>query len=188
MEICSYDNELYHHGVKGMKWGVRRYQNKDGTRTPAGKKREEAVNKEKPKRTVDKKKIAGMAIMTTTVTTAAVLYGTNPAVRKAVNKTLSSAGKMTVKALKTGSKKTVALGKKYATEAMKSAKDGVKEGIKEAPKKATKAIVTGIAMNTAKRMLDNAVGKKEAERIFKANNNKKIDSFWKVYGGDDGDD
>ena len=31
--------ELYHHGVKGMKWGVRRYQNKDGSLTPAGKKR-----------------------------------------------------------------------------------------------------------------------------------------------------
>lgn len=32
-------NELYHWGVKGMKWGVRRYQNKDGTLTAAGKKR-----------------------------------------------------------------------------------------------------------------------------------------------------
>ena len=32
-------NELYHFGIKSQKWGVRRYQNEDGTLTPAGKKR-----------------------------------------------------------------------------------------------------------------------------------------------------
>lgn len=30
-------DELYHHGILGMRWGVRRYQNKDGSLTSAGK-------------------------------------------------------------------------------------------------------------------------------------------------------
>lgn len=35
--------ELRHHGIKGMRWGIRRYQNKDGSLTEAGKKRKQQV-------------------------------------------------------------------------------------------------------------------------------------------------
>lgn len=34
-----YSTELQHHGIKGQKWGVRRFQNDDGTLTPAGRSR-----------------------------------------------------------------------------------------------------------------------------------------------------
>ena len=37
--ICTRQNELTHHGIKGMKWGIRRFQNKDGSLTPAGRRR-----------------------------------------------------------------------------------------------------------------------------------------------------
>lgn len=39
-------DELYHHGIKGQRWGIRRYQNPDGTLTPKGRARlEKKMNK-----------------------------------------------------------------------------------------------------------------------------------------------
>ena len=38
---------IAHYGILGMKWGIRRYQNKDGSLTPAGKRRLEKLDKER---------------------------------------------------------------------------------------------------------------------------------------------
>ena len=35
----NYTDELYHHGIKGQKWGIRRYQNEDGSYTAEGRKK-----------------------------------------------------------------------------------------------------------------------------------------------------
>ena len=45
-----YRNELYHHGIKGMRWGIRRYQNDDGTLTPAGQRKKLRQQKKEEKK------------------------------------------------------------------------------------------------------------------------------------------
>ena len=46
-----------HHGIKGQKWGVRRYQNKDGSLTPAGRKRIRRIYSKDNRLTFDEKEM-----------------------------------------------------------------------------------------------------------------------------------
>lgn len=79
---------LAHHGVLGQKWGVRRYQNKDGTLTSAGKKRygDDTPEILKPKNNTKKKVTTGVAVGTAAV---AGVVLTAYLVKKMGNKNLS---------------------------------------------------------------------------------------------------
>ena len=46
-----FTNQLTHHGILGMRWGIRRYQNPDGTLTAAGRRRlDQDLKKQEPRR------------------------------------------------------------------------------------------------------------------------------------------
>lgn len=55
-----YNQELYHHGIKGQRWGIRRFQNKNGSLTPAGRKHRYVLSKEQTKNQL--KEIGGLTI------------------------------------------------------------------------------------------------------------------------------
>lgn len=55
-------NDIWHYGIKGQKWGIRRYQNPDGTLTAAGKRREKKEAKRRAKEERKKAKQADKEI------------------------------------------------------------------------------------------------------------------------------
>lgn len=75
-------SELAHHGIKGMKWGIRKYQNPDGTLTEAGKKRYGSV--QGLNRAISKRKrIIKTALIAAAATGAAI--GAKKIIKKAAN-------------------------------------------------------------------------------------------------------
>ncbi len=88
-------DQLEHHGIRGQKWGVRRFQRADGTRTPAGKRREQEsssgdAQNGSSKKSIDTDKLKKAAAITAGVAVTAALVA-HPASRQALAKYGSTA-------------------------------------------------------------------------------------------------
>lgn len=134
-----YETELYHYGIKGQKWGVRRFQRKDGTLTPKGRKRyaddggDEAPVERKGMSASTKKKLmigAGIAVAAATIyaienpkvvkmpLSAAKKLATESNAAKAVSNVLKNS--RTIDLMKRGTVKSASALKTVATKARPS--------------------------------------------------------------------
>ena len=167
---------LEHHGIKGQKWGVRRFQNADGSLTNAGRKR---YSSEESKRTglsdsqKSALKTAGKAAL---IAGAAVAvgygYSKNKAVCDVALKTIGNVAAYRIQAKAAVGKKVVG---QIAKTAYQQAKQGVIDGAKNAPYKVAKAAAEGAAIIATKKFLESTLGKDTMDSYIKAYNayNKK---------------
>ena len=100
--MIYYGKELYHHGIKGQKWGVRRFQNYDGTYTSLGARRrrqddESSISKKQYKNDKDTLKTVGKVLAVATVAGVSAYAIANN--KEAVRKFLKNAGSKSLDAL-----------------------------------------------------------------------------------------
>ena len=93
---------LVHHGIKGQRWGVRRFQNDDGTLTPAGEKRYGTVENMDRVRSRNKKIMIGVGVATAVAGTA-YLMNRNRKLKKEVNQ-LNAKDALRIKRMQDGKK------------------------------------------------------------------------------------
>ena len=219
---------LAHHGIKGQKWGIRRFQNQDGSLTEEGRERYSDTSGSGTRKANAKKvaAVVGSLAAAAAITAGAVYYSRNKDTVNAVVKKFSSAKYSKIKdsveakrglahvkkskkavdqaisSLKNGGgasplkdrdqrnleldmlKKDIRsrdfkekLGVRIE-KTKKTLKDGFNEGLDKGIKKAEGVVIGGAILYATKKGLDKVVGNKLSDKIFKAANPKKVNSFW----------
>lgn len=84
--MITLSNELQHHGIKGQKWGVRRFQNTDGSLTAEGKKRYSVSDYQQA---IDKTKTAGKIVNEAKTLNNSIKKVNDPAAERRIRKSVA---------------------------------------------------------------------------------------------------
>jgi len=181
-------NEEYlsHHGIKGQKWGVRRFQNPDGTLTEAGKARRSDDGEKKSGLNKEMlKKVGKAALITGGVTVAAYAYANNAQAVNAVigsmaSKAISSNGMLSAiandAAIDGIGRTLVTLGKDYVGKQVKDLPaKALHDVIAPAAKKVVIGAAQGVVISATTKALNKTFGEENVEAAKQAYNayNKK---------------
>ena len=155
---------IAHHGILGMKWGIRRYQNKDGTLTAEGRQRYGVGEDYDPNRPTPEQDLArhnrrvktAKRVAIITGATAITAYMVSPKVREAVKGALGKIGKNKIgKAAVDAANGSDELRKYAKTAAADAIKNGLDEDAKKAiAKSAREEVIKNVSENARSAVKD----------------------------------
>lgn len=166
---------LVHHGIKGQKWGVRRFQNADGSLTKAGRNRYSDSGSQEKKSGLSDQTKRNIKI----ASAAALAIGTVAAATYYVSKhpeTIKTVANLAKKKVSDISSNAVKAGKEYTVKAFKAGKEAAIEGVKAGYKQTIKTASQGVAIGLTYKALEQMFGRKQAEEAidkYNAMNKKK---------------
>ena len=167
--------ELYHHGIKGQKWGIRRFQNRDGTYTNAGKRRRNEDGDSEASRSssgVGKKIAAGLGIAAAVGVSAAVLA--NPNARRYIS---NFAGK-SAESLKTMVSRNAPKVKEYIKERGQKTIKSLGERFGEAGEKMVDAALASVGTVAIAKVTANInTGNADLDQVLRDTSTAGIKSF-----------